>query len=126
MSAAGEPAGGGCGVIAVITVRILTTRPPSVVHLPRGIRSKHKLFAILADKLRFPAYFGWNWDACEELLRDLSWLPGQPIVIVHEDLPFGAGGENRPLYEQLIRDVALHWQAVQPGRLQFVVPINAG
>ena len=125
MSAAGEPAIAVDGVITVNNPNQFRDSTAFVVRLPRGIRSKHKLFAILADKLRFPTYFGWNWDACEELLRDLSWLPGQPIVIVHEDLPFGAGGENRPLYEQLIRDVALHWQAVQPGRLRFVVPVNA-
>ena len=29
-----------------------------VVRIPRGIRSKEKLLAILADKLRFPRYFG--------------------------------------------------------------------
>ena len=32
-----------------------------VVRIPQGIRSKQKLFAALADKLRFPRYFGWNW-----------------------------------------------------------------
>ena len=79
----------------------LAFRDPAalVVRIPRGIRSKQKLFAIFAERLHFPRYFGWNWDALEELLRDLSWLPAdKPIVIVHEDLPFGAGGENRHIY----------------------------
>jgi hypothetical protein len=70
-----------------------------VVRIPAGIRSKQKLLAILAQKLRFPGYFGGNWDALEECLADLSWLPaGQRVAIVHQDLPFGAGGENRDLY----------------------------
>ncbi|MEX2173722.1 MAG: barstar family protein [Pirellulaceae bacterium] len=89
---------------------------PLVVRIPAGIRSKQKLLAILADKLRFPAYFGWNWDALEECLGDLSWLPvGQSVAIVHEALPFGAGGENRQIY------LAILAAATPPGRTLHVV-----
>ena len=77
-----------------------------VVRIPRGIRSKRKLLAIYADKLRFPNYFGWNWDAFEECLSDLSWLPdGTCVAIIHEDLPFGSGGANRGIYLSVLSDV---------------------
>lgn len=125
MNNSGEPDRSTSGVISLQNPGDFHDPAARIVHLPRSIRSKQKLFAILSDKLRFPAYFGWNWDALEELLRDLSWLPSEPIVLVHEDLPFGAGGKNREVYEALIREVAAHWQAVQPGRLRFVVPANA-
>src|SRR5687767_14416178 len=70
-----------------------------IVRLPRGIRSKQTLLAVLADKLRFPGYFGWNWDALEECLGDLAWLPpDRPIAIVHEDLPFSPRSDNRATY----------------------------
>lgn len=72
------------------------------VRVPRGIRSKQKLFAIFARALRFPSYFGWNWDAFEECLLDLSWLPPElPIVVVHEALPFGET-ENRETYLSIL------------------------
>ena len=78
-----------------------------VVRVPAGVRSKQKLLAILADKLHFPGYFGGNWDALEECLGDLSWLPaGQGVVIVHDDLPFGPGGENRGIYQSVLASVA--------------------
>jgi hypothetical protein len=93
-----------------------------VIRIPRGIRSKQKLFAVLADKLHFPRYFGWNWDALEELLRDLSWLPKRQFVIVHEDLPFGAAGGNRAIYVQLVQAVTGHWHVTDPQRLRFVLP----
>jgi RNAse (barnase) inhibitor barstar len=81
-----------------------------IVRIPRGIRSKEKLFGIFADRLRLPNYFGWNWDALEECLRDLSWLPPtQSIAIVHEDLPFGVGGQNRAIYLELLGDFLQHW-----------------
>lgn len=93
-----------------------------IVRVPRGIRSKQKLFAVLGDKLHFPAYFGWNWDALEELLCDLTWLPAKSAVVVHEDLPFGAGGDHRETYLEIARDVNAYWQAQLPGRLRIVLP----
>jgi RNAse (barnase) inhibitor barstar len=89
-----------------------------VVRIPRGIRSKEKLLAILADRLRFPRYFGYNWDALEECLRDLSWLPpGQRVEIVHQDLPFG-DGENRATYLDILTKAA----AAPGGRFRVILP----
>jgi hypothetical protein len=79
----------------------------TIVRIPRGVRSKQRLFLIYSTALRFPRYFGWNWDAFEECLNDLSWLrPDQTVVIVHEELPFGAGGENRGIYLDVLRRMA--------------------
>ena len=74
-----------------------------VVWIPSTVRSKEKLLGVLSQSLRFPNYFGWNWDALEECLQDLSWLPANlQIAIVHEALPFGAG-ENRQVYCDILR-----------------------
>jgi RNAse (barnase) inhibitor barstar len=79
-----------------------------VVWIPSTVRSKEKLLAVLSQGLRFTNYFGWNWDALEECLHDLSWLPeNAQIAIVHEAMPFGAG-ENRQIYCDILR------AAVQP------------
>ena len=79
-----------------------------VVRMPRGIRSKQKLMAVLADKLHFPRYFGHNWDALEECLNDLTWLRDRGIVIAHEDLPFGASSSNRRTYLDILRGAVEH------------------
>lgn len=74
-----------------------------VVWIPSTVRSKEKVLGLLSQCLRFPDYFGWNWDALEECLQDLSWLPANAqIVIVHEALPFGVG-ENRQIYCDILR-----------------------
>jgi hypothetical protein len=44
--------------------------------------TKRALFAEFKRQLKFPPYFGRNWDAFEECLTDLEWLPGCGYVIV--------------------------------------------
>lgn len=35
---------------------------------------KGGFFNLLKDELAFPDYFGNNWDAADECIRDLCWL----------------------------------------------------
>lgn len=46
-----------------------------VGHLPAGVSSKEQLMPVREEALRLPDYFGRNWDALFDCLRDLSWLP---------------------------------------------------
>jgi Barstar (barnase inhibitor) len=39
------------------------------------------LFEDLARVFRFPDYFGDNWDAAADCLRDLEWLPARGYVL---------------------------------------------
>jgi Barstar (barnase inhibitor) len=88
-----------------------------VIRIPRGLRSKEKLLGIFAERLRFPRYFGWNWDAFEECLRDLSWLPeGQAITVVHEALPFSEG-DNRETYLSILSN----WRATACHSVKFIL-----
>lgn len=56
------------------------------VLIPRNVSSKVDLFSVLLREFKFP-YFGANWDALRDCLRDLSWIAEDKIVVVHEDLP---------------------------------------
>jgi len=46
------------------------------------IDSKDALLSQLASAFQFPSYFGHNWDAAEECLRDLGWLPANGYVLI--------------------------------------------
>ncbi len=52
----------------------------------RALGDKRALLAGIAGALEFPEYFGDNWDALEECLRDMSWRSGQiTLLIEHAD-----------------------------------------
>ena len=105
----------------------LAWKPPAgmVVRMPPKIRSKQKLLAILAQRLKFPPWAGSNWDALEELLRDLSWLPDGAVTLIHSDLPFGPGGEHRGTYLAILGEVCRHWAADKSREFIAVFPATA-
>jgi RNAse (barnase) inhibitor barstar len=57
-----------------------------IVHLSH-INSKDQLFTELNDKLMLPEYFGFNWDALSDCLRDFHWIEQKGIVLIHDDVP---------------------------------------
>ena len=48
----------------------------------KDVESEQELFARIASEMRFPDYFGSNWDAFDECLRDLEWLPSKGYVLI--------------------------------------------
>ena len=49
------------------------------------LSSKTGLLGRAARALRFPEWFGKNWDALNDCLTDLSWLDGNGWVIIFEN-----------------------------------------
>lgn len=72
-------------------------------------RSERALFDALARAFSFPAYAGRNWDAVEECLTDLSWLPAGPRCLVIADadrLLAAAPAERREIAWDVLTAVA--------------------
>lgn len=47
-----------------------------------GVANAESLFHRLAESMKFPEYFGMNWDALDEVLDDFSWEPGTGYVLI--------------------------------------------
>lgn len=90
-----------------------------VAVLPRTIDSKSALLEALATLLAFPAYFGFNWDALFDCLRDFSWITEQDIVLVHLGLPVLPEQQLR-IYLRLLRDSVLNWRPGEAHRFDVV------
>ncbi|HEU4322766.1 MAG TPA: barstar family protein [Roseiflexaceae bacterium] len=50
------------------------------------IDDKASFLRACADAMQFPDYFGRNWDALEECLNDLSWVPADGYVLVYDQV----------------------------------------
>lgn len=50
--------------------------------------SKEDLFDEFALKLKFPDYFGRNWDAFDECLNDLHWLACEKYFLFIKDFDY--------------------------------------
>lgn len=48
----------------------------------RGITGKEAFLRRCAEVFSFPEWFGENWDALEDSLTDLAWLPAQAGYLV--------------------------------------------
>jgi RNAse (barnase) inhibitor barstar len=74
------------------------TRTPTpgdlVVGLPSSLGTKAELLEALRLALALPDYFGRNWDALDEVLRDLNWIRERDVILVHADLPLQRGDEK--------------------------------
>lgn len=87
-----------------------------VVRFLRGKRMQTtvELFAECAAALQFPYYFGENWNALDECLADLSWLPAAAYVLAITDsadlLVRETPGEMRVLCDVLER-TCVAWSA---------------
>jgi hypothetical protein len=91
-----------------------TDRVSCVVRIPPGFTHKQDLFRHIAAKLKFPDYFGFNWDALDECLADLSWLQAREVYMWPEDIPLTDEPDEARGYIQVLRGV-LH----EPGRVRL-------
>lgn len=70
---------------------------------------KPTLMARFARAFDLPRWFGHNWDALEECLTDLEWLPDMPLrVLVRGAL---VDPDDAAILFPLLEAVAAHWQA---------------
>jgi len=73
-------------------------------------------FEEMARAFKFPAYFGHNWDALEECLMDLEWLPAKGYVLIITEaealLPIP---RDYDMFLALLKHVGSAWAAGQGG-----------
>ncbi|RAO08142.1 hypothetical protein ONO23_05091 [Micromonospora noduli] len=79
-------------------------------------------FYEFSDALFFPGYFGWNWDALSDCLRDLHWLPADGYLIVVENAPrmLSSSAEDRRTLFRILSQAVHHW-ASPFGQPEFAV-----
>jgi RNAse (barnase) inhibitor barstar len=78
-------------------------------------KTKASLLTEFAQALEFPDYFGHNWDALEECLTDLEWLPAKGYVFCMTEAEHVLAGDDEE-YETLLEvlsDAGEAWAGVR-------------
>ncbi len=101
--------------VDIASLRRESTR---LLEVPAGLSDKDAVFRWYAKSLPLPWYFGWNWDAFSECLRDLSWVKERRLVLFHRDVPISANPKDRKIYVEVLGCAATDWK---PGEDHEVV-----
>ena len=103
-------------------------RAESAARSPRGFvtavidgrraRSKAALIEEMARAFQCPEGTGHNWDALEECLADLEWLPAKGYVLVldNADELLADSPDDYRTFIELLKDVAEEWAAPRSGQ----------
>jgi hypothetical protein len=79
-----------------------------------GCQGKAPALEAIAQALRFPDWFGDNWDALADCLDDLSWLPadGYLLLLEHCDAWREAEPEEFGVLLEILNETAQSWAQV--------------
>lgn len=83
------------------------------------ISNTDELLRSLYYLLWFPGYFGFNWNALEDCLRDFSWVSEEKIIIFHDALP-NISNDDLKIYLEILRDTVLDWYGYEQHTLKVV------
>jgi len=106
-------------------VRVVTTKPAADdvqelasregIHAWRvdlsKISSKTDLLETIGKALSFPDYYGRNWDALSECLRDFDEGKGWLIIFDHADTLLALPRQDLTTLEAILSDAANFWSA---------------
>jgi RNAse (barnase) inhibitor barstar len=76
-----------------------------------GCTGKERVLERFAQALRFPDWFGGNFDALADSLGDLSWLraDGYVLLIEHSDAWRRADDDNFAMLLDILNEAAASW-----------------
>ena len=77
-----------------------------------NMQSMDRFYDELAAALQFPLYFGRNWNALDECLVDLEWLPSDAYLLVFADassLLKAAGEGDAEAFWKLLSRSSKEW-----------------
>lgn len=95
-----------------------------VARIPLHVLTTPALLSALAAQLQLPSYFGHNWDALSDCLRDLHWVARRNVVLVHAEVPRLPAAELQRYLDVLAHAVA-SWQPDDAHALRVIFPRSA-
>lgn len=89
------------------------------------LKNKKDLFTTFALVLEFPEYFGNNWDALTDCLRDLEWLPtykGYILIYKNPELFAWNAPSDFETFLEIVNTVSKYWS---DQKIKFLLILNS-
>jgi hypothetical protein len=94
-------------------IRLKDERAITRIIRGRHARTLDAFYSECAAALQLPYYFGENWDAFNDVIRDLEWLPGDSYLLMFDDAHLLLDQESPRMLEVLIRllaEASAYWR----------------
>jgi hypothetical protein len=78
----------------------------------REVCDKQSFLSKISTVMKFPDYFGHNWDALDECITDLDWCPAERYVLIYDQSEIfskAAPTEWETAYN-ILRSAVAYWQ----------------
>lgn len=79
----------------------------------RAALNKHAMLEAFAKGMQYPEpdQFGFNWDAFEDAINDLSWLPGSGFVVIFSTHEHAAKSDAEDLHmlREILTQAHVNW-----------------
>jgi hypothetical protein len=104
-------------------VREFTVSDALVARVIDVVQTPTQLFELFYRLLTLRGYFGFNWNALFDCLRDFHWVSQGRVVIVHDTFPALPQSELKT-YLEVLRDAVLDWKPGEAHSLEVVFDEN--
>ena len=78
----------------------------------REICDKQSFLHKVAEAMKFPDYFGYNWDALDECITDLDWCPAERYILIYDQPEIFSKAEPTEwkIAYDVLRSAVDYWQ----------------
>ncbi|MFS2189218.1 barstar family protein [Mucilaginibacter sp. Mucisp84] len=94
-----------------------------VAHLP-AVEGEGELLKKLSEVLKFPDYFGGNWNAVYDCLCDFHWIEKKGVVLVHNVMPM-LTEEKLKAYIEVLHDATKSWGIDEAHYFKVMLPVKS-
>lgn len=92
------------------------------VVVPHEIVSTGRFLCEIGSLLKFPDYYGENWNAFEECINDLSWIKEKNVVLIHKKMP-NIPDDQQDVYLDILKNAVTSWELDKGHTLIVVFPL---
>lgn len=85
------------------------------------INGEDDLHVKLSEVLSFPDYYGRNWNALNDCLKDFSWINQKGITLVHTSLP-NLSVDELIIYIEIIFESVESWEEGDSHYFKVIFP----